>query len=106
MKKTESFFESLMFKSRWLLAPFYLGLVTGILILLVKFLQEFIHLIPHTLAVTNLGDLRKRYAAEFGMLAHGVQHAGAFRIFPKMEKDHSVFPSDRFLRIIIRITFG
>ena len=49
IKALEHFLEVLIFNSRWLLAPFYLGLVTGIVILLVKFLQEFVHLIPHTL---------------------------------------------------------
>lgn len=49
MKSIEHFLEVLIFNSRWLLAPFYLGLMTGIVILLVKFFQEFVHLIPHTL---------------------------------------------------------
>lgn len=50
MKIIENLLESLMFNSRWLLAPFYLGLVAGIFILLVKFVQEFAHLIPHVLS--------------------------------------------------------
>ena len=49
MKAIEHFLEMLIFNSRWLLAPFYLGLMIGIVILLVKFFQEFVHLIPHTL---------------------------------------------------------
>jgi len=36
-----------MFNSRWLLAPFYIGLVIGIAMLLVKFVQEFFHILPH-----------------------------------------------------------
>jgi len=47
MKAFEHFLEVVIFNSRWLLAPFYLGLVGGILILLVKFGQEFFHLVPH-----------------------------------------------------------
>jgi len=50
MKTIEHILEALIFNSRWLLAPFYLGLVAGILILLVKFGQEFFHLIPHVLS--------------------------------------------------------
>lgn len=36
--------ESTIFNSRWILAPFYLGLVVCIILLLVKFLQELLHL--------------------------------------------------------------
>ena len=53
MKIIEQFLESLMFNSRWLLAPFYLGLVVGIFILLVKFGQEFVHLVPDVLSGTE-----------------------------------------------------
>lgn len=44
MKTLEHLFESLLFNSRWLLAPFYFGLVLGICILLFKFVKEFISL--------------------------------------------------------------
>ncbi len=47
MKKIEHALEVLMFNSRWLLAPFYIGLVIGIAMLLVKFVQEFFHILPH-----------------------------------------------------------
>lgn len=53
--KIESLLERTMFNSRWLLAPFYLGLVFGIGMLLVKFIQEFIHLLPGLLAMKD-GD--------------------------------------------------
>ena len=43
----EHFLETLMFRSRWLLAPFYLGLVGGLVVLLVKFGQEFLHVLLH-----------------------------------------------------------
>ena len=36
--------ESTIFNSRWLLAPFYLGLVLCIILLLVKFIQELLHI--------------------------------------------------------------
>ncbi len=40
----ENFIESIIFGSRWLLAPMYLGLVGGLFFLLVKFGQEFFHI--------------------------------------------------------------
>src|SRR5262245_37337001 len=40
----ESALEGTLFASRWLLAPFYLGIVLGIIILLIKFMQELFHL--------------------------------------------------------------
>ncbi len=47
--KFEHALEVTIFNSRWLLAPFYFGLVIGIGLLLVKFGQEFVHLLPHVL---------------------------------------------------------
>jgi len=40
----ESVLEKTLFASRWLLAPFYLGLAISIGILLIKFIQELFHL--------------------------------------------------------------
>jgi uncharacterized protein (TIGR00645 family) len=40
----ESVLEKTLFASRWLLAPFYVGLAVGIGILLIKFVQELFHL--------------------------------------------------------------
>lgn len=45
MKKLEHFLEAMIFGCRWLLVPFYIGLVASIVILLVKFGKEFIHLV-------------------------------------------------------------
>ncbi len=39
--------ESFLYRSRWLLAPFYIGLVVAIAILLLKFTQELWHLLPN-----------------------------------------------------------
>ena len=50
MKRIEHALEAVIFTSRWLLAPFYLGLVGGVLIMLIKFGQEFVHLVPHVLS--------------------------------------------------------
>jgi uncharacterized protein (TIGR00645 family) len=49
LKKLETTLESMMFNSRWLLAPFYIGLVGAVFLLLVKFIQELIHVTPHIL---------------------------------------------------------
>ncbi|KMT55410.1 MAG: TIGR00645 family protein [Thermomonas sp.] len=43
----ERFIENTMYASRWLLAPIYLGLSLGLLILALKFFQEVIHVIPN-----------------------------------------------------------
>jgi len=40
----ENGLESTIFRSRWLLAPFFLGLVVSIVLLLVKFVEELWHL--------------------------------------------------------------
>lgn len=44
MKKTEHGIESLLFNGRWLLIPFYVGLLIGLVVLVLKFIQEFVHL--------------------------------------------------------------
>ena len=41
-KRIETFIETLIFRSRWLLAPLYIGLVLTVLLLLVKFFQKFV----------------------------------------------------------------
>lgn len=46
MKTIEYWLESFMFNSRWLLAPFYVGLVLAIGILLIKFVKEFLSFAP------------------------------------------------------------
>jgi uncharacterized protein (TIGR00645 family) len=44
-KRTENLLERMIFASRWLLAPFYLGLAISIIVLLVKFMAELVHLL-------------------------------------------------------------
>jgi uncharacterized protein (TIGR00645 family) len=39
----ENYLERFLFMSRWLLAPFYVGLVLGLVLLLYHFVVEFIH---------------------------------------------------------------
>lgn len=53
LKKTEQRLEKIIFNSRWLLAPFYLGLVLGIILLFIKFFQEMWHMITHVLSASE-----------------------------------------------------
>ena len=46
MKHFEQRFELFIFNSRWLLAPFYVGLIAGIGLLLIKFVKAFIAALP------------------------------------------------------------
>lgn len=45
MNKTEASLEGVMFRSRWLLAPFFFGLLVAILALLVKFSKQLFALL-------------------------------------------------------------
>ena len=51
--KIEHVLELTIFNSRWLLAPFFLGLVVGIALLLIKFSQELFHLSIHVISSTE-----------------------------------------------------
>lgn len=43
----EQIFEKLMYASRWIMAPIYLGLSLVLLALGVKFFQEILHIVPN-----------------------------------------------------------
>ena len=45
----ERILEKILFSSRWLLAPIYLGLIVGIVALVVKDVQHLIHIVPNIL---------------------------------------------------------
>ena len=45
----ERFLEHIIFRSRWLLAPIYVGLAAVLGILVVKFVQELVHMVPSIL---------------------------------------------------------
>jgi uncharacterized protein (TIGR00645 family) len=47
----EKSIEKLLFASRWILAPVYLGLSLGLIVLGVKFFQEVFHLFAHVFTV-------------------------------------------------------
>ncbi len=52
-EKLEALLEGVLFASRWLLAPFYLGLVIGIGIVLIKFVQELYHIAEKAFTATE-----------------------------------------------------
>jgi len=47
----EAFIERLLYQSRWILAPIYLGLSLALIALGIKFFQEVIHLILHLITM-------------------------------------------------------
>ncbi len=47
----EKSLERMMYGSRWILAPIYLGLSLALLALSIKFFQELYHFIPHFLEI-------------------------------------------------------
>ena len=49
----ERWLEWLIFQSRWIMAPFYMGLIVSLFILLFKFVQELIHFIAIAAASTE-----------------------------------------------------
>jgi uncharacterized protein (TIGR00645 family) len=53
LKQIENGIEATIFKSRWLLAPFYLGLIFSIILLFIKFVQEFIHIASHIISASE-----------------------------------------------------
>jgi uncharacterized protein (TIGR00645 family) len=50
----EKLLEAILFKSRWLLAPFYLGLVLSLVLLLGAFIAELMHFMPQLLDLTHI----------------------------------------------------
>ncbi|UTW11184.1 TIGR00645 family protein [Marinobacterium rhizophilum] len=49
----EKLFERLMYATRWLLAPIYIGLSLTLIALGIKFFQEIFHLLPHVMDVSE-----------------------------------------------------
>lgn len=52
-EKIEHVLEVLIFASRWILAPFYLGLAISLVVLLVKFIGELFHMAAHAFTATE-----------------------------------------------------
>ena len=53
----ERWLEASLFHSRWLMAPFYLGLVVALAVLLVVFFNEAVHEFQHALSMTPEGAI-------------------------------------------------
>lgn len=53
LKHVEGWLESALFSSRWLLAPFYLGLALSLVVLLIKFIAELVHIAVHAFSATE-----------------------------------------------------
>jgi uncharacterized protein (TIGR00645 family) len=51
--KIEKAMETLVFASRWILAPFYLGLALSLVVLLIKFIGELFHIAAHAFTATE-----------------------------------------------------
>lgn len=49
----ETVLENILFSSRWILAPFYLGLALSLIVLLIKFLAELAHIAAHAFTATE-----------------------------------------------------
>ncbi len=49
--RLEHFLERLMYASRWIMAPVFLGMSLVLLVLAVKFFQELYHFLPHILDI-------------------------------------------------------
>ena len=54
-QRLEVSLETLLFASRWLLAPFYLGLALSLVVLLIKFIEEFFHIAGNAFHSTEAG---------------------------------------------------
>jgi len=47
----EKILDSILFNSRWILAPVYIGLVVSLLMLLTAFVTEIIHTVPQLIGM-------------------------------------------------------
>lgn len=53
MQRVERGLERFIFASRWIMAPFYVGLVVCLALLMLKFIQELLHMIPGVFAAKD-----------------------------------------------------
>jgi uncharacterized protein (TIGR00645 family) len=52
-EKLEDGFESVLFASRWLMAPFYLGLVVALLALMAQFIKNVVEVVPQAVELSE-----------------------------------------------------
>ena len=94
---TETLIERAIFASRWILAPFYLGLAFSLFILLIKFAFELFHIAAHAFDSTEtqviLGILALVDLALTGSLLVIVIFSGYENFVSKIDHSgHSVWP--------------
>ncbi len=81
--------EQTIFTSRWLLAPIYVGLVAGLVVLLIKFVQRATELLTHVLTTdddsTIVGILALVDLALMGSLVVMVMFAGYENFVSKLD---------------------
>jgi uncharacterized protein (TIGR00645 family) len=63
----ETVLEQTLFKSRWLLAPFYLGMVASLIMLLAAFVAELVHAFPQAMNLSEV-DPERVILAVLGMI--------------------------------------
>jgi uncharacterized protein (TIGR00645 family) len=56
MKRVETVLEKIIFQSRWLMAPFYLGLSIALVLLMITFVRELAHEIPAVITGYHVVD--------------------------------------------------
>ncbi len=85
----ERFLERAIFTSRWLLAPVYVGLAAGLIVLLIKFVQRAVELVTHVLMVGNdetiIGILNLVDLSLMGSLVVMVMFAGYENFVSKLD---------------------
>ncbi|MDX1921888.1 MAG: TIGR00645 family protein [Alphaproteobacteria bacterium] len=97
-RNVEKVIEKGLFSSRWLMAPIYIGLVGGLILLLVSFFQELVHLfagIPHlTQSEVILGILSLIDLSLAGNLLLIVIFSGYENFVSKIDTTHHVDQPD------------
>ncbi|WP_293854195.1 TIGR00645 family protein [uncultured Alsobacter sp.] len=93
----ERVLEKFLFSSRWLLAPFYVGLVLSLALLMIKAMQEIVHFVMHifdqTEAEVILGVLALIDLTFTGSLIVIVIFSGYENFVSKIdEADHKDWP--------------
>jgi hypothetical protein len=77
--KAELFLENAIFASRWLLAPFYLGLALSIVVVLITFMAEFFHLAAHAFTATESFPVTRISSPRSTTVATGIGRSGWVR---------------------------
>lgn len=93
-EKTEHTLERIMYSSRWILAPVYVGMSLVVAALFIKFFQELSHFLPHLLEM-NEADLILKVLALIDLTMVGsliviVMFSGYENFVSRLDIDESV----------------